>query len=153
VDGEEDLEDLAQADAGRVELDTDDLDMPGLATADLLVRRQRHVAVAITRLDLNDALDTFENGFCAPETTPTQRDRLRLRRGFHQPSSPEALTGFIRDDYPGEAPPGHGDKRHPGVATADIRKALGFFRANAWREMEKASHYPVTLRFQGIPRR
>src|SRR5690606_26174153 len=63
VDREEDLEEFAVADAGRIEAHLHHLGVAGGAAADRLVARVRDVAAAIARLDVEDAIELEEAGF------------------------------------------------------------------------------------------
>src|SRR5512146_2843476 len=76
VDREEDLEQVAKADALRVVGDAHDLGVAGVAAADLLVARPRDVAVAVARFDAEHAVDIEIDGFEAPEAAAGERGDL-----------------------------------------------------------------------------
>jgi hypothetical protein len=81
VDDEEDLQQLAQADARRVVAELHHLGMAGVAAAHLLVAGVADVAVAVAALDGGDAIDELVDRLEAPEAAAAERDAGR--RGEH----------------------------------------------------------------------
>ncbi|CAD9218111.1 hypothetical protein BCEN4_1190029 [Burkholderia cenocepacia] len=73
---EEDLEDLAIADARRIERHVDDFRVAGVAFADVAIARVARMAARITRLNGRHAVDVEKHGLRAPETPASER------RGF-----------------------------------------------------------------------
>lgn len=76
VGGEEDFEDLAHADPGRVEGDAHHLGMARIARAHLLVRGRGHMAVGVAALHVGHAAHAVEHGLGAPKTPPSQGDNF-----------------------------------------------------------------------------
>src|SRR5437016_415978 len=81
VKGEEQLQDLAIGNHGRVEGDLDHLDMPGVAGAHFLIRGAGNHTAGVARYDLVHAAELLEDGFDAPETTAAEGGEFSARGG------------------------------------------------------------------------
>src|SRR5581483_5205403 len=80
VNGEEDLEDLSIGDELRVKRNLHYFSMPGIAGADLMIRRPIDAAAGIAGCDFIHAAQLFESRLEAPETAAAQRGNLAAAR-------------------------------------------------------------------------
>ncbi|MCY1556370.1 hypothetical protein D9M68_931100 [compost metagenome] len=74
VDHEEDLQDLACADDGRVVFELHDFVAAGAAGAHVFITRSFGLAVAVAGLDVGDAAHLFVDGLGAPEAAAAEHD-------------------------------------------------------------------------------
>jgi len=72
MDGEEDLEQIGEADLRRIEGDADDLHVTGVAGADLPIGGIRSASTHVAGFDRGHALQAIEDRFQTPETSATE---------------------------------------------------------------------------------
>src|SRR5438046_190013 len=96
VDGEEDVQQVAERYHRRVERDLYDLGVTGRSSAHVLVRWVGGVAARVSGLHPLDALQILERGFEAPEAATGERGGFELRHGHTSLWSSRKLTPVYR---------------------------------------------------------
>src|SRR5205809_1247409 len=96
VDGEEDVQQVAERYHRRVERDLYDLGVTGRSSAHVLVRWVGGVAARVSGLHPLDALQILERGFEAPEAATGERGGFELRHGHTSRWSSRKLTPVYR---------------------------------------------------------
>ena len=96
MDREEDVEEVAERDDPRVEIDAHHLGMSGRARTHLLVRRSRDVTAGVAGFHALHAAQVRERGLQAPEAAAAENGAFGVRRCVVVPVHPAPIMPGVR---------------------------------------------------------